>query len=73
MLLRFIDGTAKNNGQRLDNVHRTHLLLAKGKLALQKNSQIAAHGGARGGHVRGFDPSSRQGFFSYVFDVKRTH
>ena len=36
MLLIFIDGTAKNSGQRLDNVNRTHPVLASGKLELQK-------------------------------------
>ena len=37
MLLRFIDGTAKNSGQRLDNVKQTNLELASSKLVLQKN------------------------------------
>ena len=32
MLLRFIDGTAYNSGQRLDNVNQAHLVLAGGKL-----------------------------------------
>ena len=36
-LLRLIDGTAENTGQRLDNVNRTHLVLASGKLVVQKN------------------------------------
>ena len=36
MLLRFIDGTAENSGQRLDNDNRTHLGLVGGKLVLQK-------------------------------------
>ena len=36
MLLRFIDGTDSNTGQRLDNVNRTHLFLASGKLVQQK-------------------------------------
>ena len=36
MQLRFIDGTAKNSGQRLDNVYQTHLVLASGKLVRQK-------------------------------------
>ena len=36
MLLRFIDSTAKNSGQRLDNVNQTHLVvLASGKLELK--------------------------------------
>ena len=35
-LLRFIDGTAENTGQRFDNVNRTHLVLASGKLEVQK-------------------------------------
>ena len=38
MLLRFIDGTAWNSRQRLNNVNRTHLVLASGKLVLQKHS-----------------------------------
>ena len=38
MLLRFIDGTAKNNELRLYNVNQTHLILASGKLVLQKRS-----------------------------------
>ena len=33
---RFIDGTALSSGQRLDNVNQTHLVLANGKLVLQK-------------------------------------
>ena len=36
-LLRFIDDMAKNSGQRLDNVNQTHLVLASGKLVLQKS------------------------------------
>ena len=36
MLLRFFDGTAYNSGQRLENVNRTHLLPASGKLVLKK-------------------------------------
>ena len=36
MLLRFIGGIALNSGQRLDNVNRAHLVLASGKLVLQK-------------------------------------
>ena len=36
MFPRFIGGTAQNSGQRLDNVHPTHLELAGGKLVLQK-------------------------------------
>ena len=39
MLLKFIGGTAKNSGQKLDNVNRTHVVLASGKLALQKASK----------------------------------
>ena len=35
-LLRFIGGTAESSGQRLDNVNRTHLVLASGKLVPQK-------------------------------------
>ena len=31
-----IDGTAKNSGQRLDIVNRTHLVLASDKRVLQK-------------------------------------
>ena len=38
MLLRFINGTAKNSRQRLDNVNQTHLVLAIGKLVQQKRS-----------------------------------
>ena len=37
MLFRLIDGTAKNNGQRLDNVNQNYLVLATGKLELQKS------------------------------------
>ena len=37
MLLRFIDSTALNSGQRLDNFNQTHLVLASGKLAMQKS------------------------------------
>ena len=36
IFLRFIDGIAKNSGQRLDNVNQTHLDQASGKLVLQK-------------------------------------
>ena len=36
-LLKLIDGTALNIGQRLDNVDRTQLELASGKLVLQKS------------------------------------
>ena len=35
-LLWLINGTAWNSGQRLDNVDRTHLVLASGNLVLQK-------------------------------------
>ena len=35
-LLRFTDATAQNTAQRLDNVTQTHLVLASGKLVLQK-------------------------------------
>ena len=37
MLLRFLDGTAKNREQRLDNVTQAHPLLASGKLVIQKH------------------------------------
>ena len=37
LLQRFIDGPAKNSGQRLDNVNQTHLVLASGKPVLKKN------------------------------------
>ena len=37
MLQRFIDGPAQNTGQRLDNINQTHLVLARGKLVLQKS------------------------------------
>ena len=37
MLFRLIDGTVKNNGQRLDNVNQNYLVLATGKLELQKS------------------------------------
>ena len=30
MFVRFIDGTAQNSGQRLDNVNRPHLVVASG-------------------------------------------
>ena len=40
MLLRFIAGTASNIGRRLDNVHQTHLVLASGKLVLQKRMSV---------------------------------
>ena len=36
MLLRFIDSTAKNSGQRLDKANGTHLVLTCGKLVLTK-------------------------------------
>ena len=36
MLLKFIDATAKNNGQRFDNVNQTYLVPASGKVVLQK-------------------------------------
>ena len=36
MMVKFIDGTDKNSGQRLDNVNWTDLVLASGKLVLQK-------------------------------------
>ena len=42
MLLGFIDSTAKNSGQRLDNVNRTHLALASGKLVVQKTRWLTA-------------------------------
>ena len=32
----FIDSTVKNSGQRLDNVNRINLVLARSKLVLQK-------------------------------------
>ena len=38
MFLRFIDGTADNSEQLLDNVNRTHLVLACGKLLRQKKT-----------------------------------
>ena len=38
MLLRFIDGTAYNSGQRHDNVNPTHLVLASGNLVLQNGT-----------------------------------
>ena len=41
MLQRFIDGTALKSGQRLDNDNRTHLVLASGKLVLQKTYIIS--------------------------------
>ena len=34
LLLRFIDVTAKNSGQSLENISRTHLVLASGILQL---------------------------------------
>ena len=37
MLLIFIDGTAWKSGYRLNNVNRTHLVLASGKLVIQKH------------------------------------
>ena len=36
-LLRFIEETAKNTGQRLDNVNQTHIVLASVELMLQKS------------------------------------
>ena len=39
-MLRFIDGTAYKGIQSLDNVNRTHLVLAGGKIVLQKNIAI---------------------------------
>ena len=36
-LLRFIDGTALKIGRGLDSADQTHLVLASGKLVLQKN------------------------------------
>ena len=36
MLLSLTDGTVLKSGQRLDNVDQTHLVLASGKLVLQK-------------------------------------
>ena len=36
MLLRLIDGTAENSGQRLDNVSLSHLELASDKLVQHK-------------------------------------
>ena len=38
MLLRFMDWI--ESGQRLDNVNGTHLVLASGKLVLQKNKKV---------------------------------
>ena len=37
MLQRDLMALLKNSEQRLDNVNRTHLVLASGKLVLQKN------------------------------------
>ena len=37
MLPIFIDSTAYNSGQRLDNVNKTNLVLANGKLVIQKS------------------------------------
>ena len=39
MLLRFIDSAALNSGERLENVNQTHLVLARGKLVLQKSQE----------------------------------
>ena len=39
-LMRLINGTAQNSGQRLDNVGGTHLELACGKLVLPKNNLL---------------------------------
>ena len=36
MLLRFIDSSVLNSGQRLDNVNKFFLVLTSGKLVLQK-------------------------------------
>ena len=38
--LEVIDGTALNSGQGLDHVNQTHLVLASGKLVLQKRLVI---------------------------------
>ena len=38
MLPRLIDGAAQNSGQFLNNVDQTHLVLAGGKLVLQKTT-----------------------------------
>ena len=42
MLMRYIDGTAYNSGQRLYNVNRTHVVLASSEKVLHKKfeSQI---------------------------------
>ena len=40
MLLRFIDSTAWNSGQRLYQVNRTHLVLASGKVVPQKTYKM---------------------------------
>ena len=42
MLPRFIDGTGTDSEQLLDNVNRTHLVLASGKIVLQKRMQCLA-------------------------------
>ena len=38
--MRFIDSTAQYSGQSLDNVNWTHLVLASGRLLLQKKSSL---------------------------------
>ena len=43
MLLRFIEGTAYNTGQRLDNVNQTHLVVSCGMLVLQKDQTTVVH------------------------------
>ena len=45
MLLRFIDVTASNSGERLDNVNRTHLALASDKRVLPKKLKEMLAGG----------------------------
>ena len=42
MLLSFIEGSTSNSGQRLENVNGTHLVLASGKLVLQKPQILGA-------------------------------
>ena len=46
MLLRFIDGTAYNSGQRLDNVNQPRLVLTSGKQVLQKKIDVASGSGS---------------------------
>ena len=41
MLLRFIDDTAYNSEQRIDNVNQIHLEMSSGKLVLQKIENYA--------------------------------